>query len=139
MTLRIAIVGYGKIARDEHVPAIAADPRFELAGISTRSGNPGLGVPFDKDPQALFESLRGSLDAVAICTPPSVRHDIARLALEAGLAVLLEKPPAATLGEIEEMQRIASEAKRPLFTAWHSQFAPGVAWADELLRGETVT
>jgi D-galactose 1-dehydrogenase len=139
MTTRIAIVGYGKIAQDEHLPAIAADPRFELAGISTRSGDPGLNVPFDKEPKALFEALRGRLDAVAICTPPSARHDIARLALEAGLAVLLEKPPAATLGEVEDMERIARLTERPLFAAWHSQFAPGVAAAAQSLRGETVT
>jgi D-galactose 1-dehydrogenase len=139
MTIRIAIVGYGKIAQDEHVPAIAVDPRFELAGISTRSGDPGLNVPFDKEPGALFEKLHDRLDAVAICTPPSARHDIARLALESGLAVLLEKPPAATLGEVEDMERIAREAGQPLFAAWHSQFAPGVAPAAALLQGETVT
>jgi D-galactose 1-dehydrogenase len=139
MTIRIAIVGYGKIARDEHVPAIAADPRFELAGVSTRSGDPGVNVPFDAQPGALFDMLRGRLDAVAICTPPSARHDIARLALDAGLAVLLEKPPAATLGEVEDMERIARTAGRPLFAAWHSQFAPGVVPAADVLRGETVT
>jgi D-galactose 1-dehydrogenase len=139
VTIRIAIVGYGKIARDEHVPAIAADPRFDLAGVSTRSGDPQLGVPFDPEPVALFEALHGRLDAVAICTPPSVRHDIARFALDAGLAVLLEKPPAATLGEVEDMARLARAADRPLFAAWHSQFAPGVAPAADLLRNETVT
>lgn len=139
MTIRIAIVGYGKIAQDEHRPAIAADPRFALAGVSTRSGDPALGVPFDPDPGALFEKLRGQLDAVAICTPPTVRHAIARQALDAGLAVLLEKPPAATLGEIEDLERIARAGGRPLFTAWHAQYAPGVAPAAGLLHGETVT
>ena len=29
MTIRIAIIGFGKIARDQHVPSIAADSRFE--------------------------------------------------------------------------------------------------------------
>lgn len=36
--LRIAIIGYGKIAADQHVPSIAANPRFELAGTSSREG-----------------------------------------------------------------------------------------------------
>ena len=39
--------------------------------------------------------------AVAITTPPSVRHEIARECILAGLHVLLEKPPAATLSEID--------------------------------------
>ena len=35
---KIALVGIGKIARDQHIPAIAADPRFELAATVSRSG-----------------------------------------------------------------------------------------------------
>ena len=36
--IRIAIIGYGKIADDQHVPSIAANPRFELVATSSRSG-----------------------------------------------------------------------------------------------------
>ena len=36
--IRIAILGFGKIAEDQHVPSIAANPRFELAAVSSRSG-----------------------------------------------------------------------------------------------------
>ncbi len=51
------------------------------------------------------------LDAVAICTPPQVRHAIARDAIEAGKHVLLEKPPTATLSELEDLRR-AGRASR---------------------------
>jgi len=136
MTIRIAIVGFGKIARDEHVPAIAADPRFELVAVSTRSGDPCVGVPCYAQPQQLFDAMAGRLDAVAICTPPTARHAIARDALAAGLAVLLEKPPAATLGETEDLERLAREAGRCLYAGWHSQHAPAVARAAQLLAGE---
>jgi D-galactose 1-dehydrogenase len=139
MTIRIAIIGYGKIARDQHVPSIAADPRFELVATSTRSGDPGLGLPWFDDPADLFAGMAGKLDAVAICTPPIVRHPIATAALEAGLHVLLEKPPAATLGEIEHLDAIARQCDRTLFTAWHSQHAAAVPAAAELLAGRTVT
>ncbi len=133
MAIRVAIVGYGKIARDQHVPAIAADPRFELVAISTRSADHGSGLPCYSEPARLFEEFRGKLDAVAICTPPIVRHAIARDALRAGLHVLLEKPPAATLGEIEHLDTIARETGRTLYTGWHSQHAAGVAKAREAL------
>ncbi|MFN3943334.1 MAG: Gfo/Idh/MocA family protein [Allosphingosinicella sp.] len=138
MTIRVAIVGFGKIARDQHVPAIAADPRFELAAISTRSGDPGLGVPSFTDPADLYREMAGRLDAVVIATPPSVRHAIAAEAMEAGLAVLLEKPPAATLGEIEDLERRAHALGRCLYAGWHSQHAPAVAAAAEALRGSRV-
>ena len=138
MPIRIAIVGYGKIARDQHVPSIAADPRFELAAIVSPRAQAEEGVPVFPDTRTMLEAMPGRLDAVAICTPPTVRLDVAAAAFEAGLPVLLEKPPAATLGEIEEMERLGREAGRTLFTAWHSQHAPGVAAARAALCGKSV-
>jgi D-galactose 1-dehydrogenase len=35
--IRIAIIGYGKIAEDQHVPSIQANPRLELVATSSRS------------------------------------------------------------------------------------------------------
>ncbi|WP_156442947.1 Gfo/Idh/MocA family oxidoreductase, partial [Sphingomonas sp. CCH9-H8] len=67
------------------------------------------------------------------CTPPSARHDLARDALCAGFDVLLEKPPTTTLGELDALNALAQEGGRVLYTAWHSQFAPGVAPAAALL------
>jgi predicted dehydrogenase len=139
MNIRIAIIGFGKIARDQHLPSIRGDSRFELVATSTRSGDPGLDLPCFADSAVMFRKMRGRLDAVAICTPPIVRHDIATAALGAGLHVLLEKPPAATLGETEDLARIASAAGRTLFTAWHSQHAAAVPAAAALLAGQRVT
>ena len=138
MPIRIAIVGYGKIARDQHVPAIAADPRFELAAIATPDGDPGLGLPWFAAPADLFQAMAGRLDAAAICTPPQIRHRIARAALAAGLDVLLEKPPAATLGELDDLEALARSQQRALYAAWHSQHAAGVPLAADALAGRTV-
>jgi D-galactose 1-dehydrogenase len=78
------------------------------------------------------------LDAVAVCTPPQVRHVIAREALRAGKHVLLEKPPAATLSELEDLRRIADETGRVLFTTWHSQYNRGVDEARRALQRQQV-
>ena len=138
MPIRIAIIGYGKIARDQHVPSIAADPRFELAAVVSPRAQADEGVPVFASTEAMLREMAGGLDAAAICTPPTVRLEVAAAAFEAGLAVMLEKPPAATLGEMEEMERLGREAGRTLFTAWHSQHAPGVAGARAALAGRTV-
>lgn len=138
MTIRIAIAGFGKIARDQHVPAIAADPRFELAAIATRGGDPGQGVPSFSDIGALIAGMAGRVDAVAICTPPTVRHAIACEALAAGLAVLLEKPPTTTLGEIADLEQLARSRSAGLYAAWHSQHAAAVPAAAALLKGARV-
>lgn len=138
MTIRIALIGFGKIARDEHVPAISADPRFALAAVTSRSGDPGIGVPAFRTLEALLAAMPGQLDAVAICTPPDARHALARQAIDAGLAVLLEKPPAATIGEIADLVAHAASAGQTLYAAWHSQHAAGVQPAARLLNGSTI-
>lgn len=138
MPIRIAIVGYGKIARDQHVPAIAADPAFDLAAVVSPRAPADAGVPVFLSHAALLDAMAGELDAVAICTPPTVRLAVAEAAFEAGLHVLLEKPPATTLGEIEEIERLGRESGRTLFTAWHSQHAAAVAGAEAALAGKTV-
>src|SRR5687767_8328187 len=114
---RIAIIGYGKIARDQHVPAIEADPRFELAATVSRRGEGFPGLPCYPSHQKLLTGMR-DLDAVAICTPPGARYEIARDCLEAGFHALLEKPPGLSLGEVEELARLAAERKLSLFTTW---------------------
>lgn len=138
MTIRIAIVGFGKIARDEHLPAIAADPRFSLAAVVTRSGDPEIGVSAFTTLGDLLAAMPGEIDAVSLCTPPRARHAIAAEAIAAGLAVLLEKPPTATLGELEDLEARAQAAGTGLYAAWHSQHAPAVGQVAAMLRGEAI-
>ena len=138
MTIRIALVGFGQIARAEHLPAICADNRFSLAAVVTRGGEPHLGVPCFSDFRAMLQDMAGRIDAVALCTPPAVRHDIARQAIGQGLAVLLEKPPSVTLGEIAELERMARHNGTALYTAWHSQHAAGVSGAARVIAGHDI-
>ncbi len=139
MTIRIAIIGFGKIARTEHVPAIAAHPEFELVAVVAPNGADEAGVPVFASLAEMLAAMPGEVDAVSLCTPPSVRHAIAAEAIAAGIAVMLEKPPAATFGELEDLEARARTAGTCLFAAWHSQHAPAVAPAADLLKGETVT
>lgn len=132
--IRIAIIGFGKIARDQHIPAIAADRAFALVAVATRAGAEDAGVPVYRDYREMLASIRP--DAVAICTPPGPRHAIARYCLEAGADILLEKPPGATLGEVADLAALASRLGRSLFTTWHAQFNAPVARAAEVVARE---
>jgi D-galactose 1-dehydrogenase len=133
----IGIIGVGKIAQDQHIPVLRANPAFHLLAVSSQRGVTVEGVPHAFTDHR--EMLRlPELEAVAICTPPQVRHAIAREALEAGKHVLLEKPPAATLSELEDLRRIAKRTGCVVFTAWHSQHAAGVEPARRALEGERV-
>jgi len=133
--LKIAILGFGKIAADQHVPSIATNPRLELAATSSRSGaGPS---PSFTDWRELVESVEG-LEAVAITTPPSVRYEIARECIERGLHCLLEKPPTDTLGQIEDLACLAEGRGVTLFATWHAQHNPAVTTAAEALAGKRI-
>jgi D-galactose 1-dehydrogenase len=135
--LRIAIVGYGKIARDRHVPAITATEAVMLSAIA--DPNTSLsGVPHAA---TLEELLRNGppFDAVALCNPPQLRRDLAAMALAAGKHVMLEKPPGATLSEIGPLLTAAVDARRTLFATWHSRFAPAVEPARQMLANRRIT
>lgn len=129
--IRLAIVGLGKIARDQHLPAIAATEGIKLVAIASRNAR--------LDDIAHYTSLEEMLaqapeiDAVALCTPPQPRRAQAMAALAAGKHVLLEKPPGATLGVIVPLEAMARERGLTLFATWHSRFAPAVASARAFL------
>ncbi|PZU07978.1 Gfo/Idh/MocA family oxidoreductase [Sphingomonas sp.] len=132
--LRIAIVGYGKIAEDQHVPAIAGNAALKLIACVSRRKAAPAGVPAF----ASIADLRASglrVDAVALCNTPEDRPATAHEAIAAGWHVFLEKPPAATLGAVAEIEAAAVEAGITLFASWHSRFAPAVAEARARLAG----
>jgi len=134
--ITLGIVGFGKIARDQHVPAIRGDGRFALQAVADSAS---VRAPVARYPSV--ETMLAAADApaaVAICTPPQARYAVARHALQRGKHVLLEKPPATTLGELEELCELAAKRGVTLFCAWHSQFAPAVAPARAWLVGRVL-
>ena len=133
--IRIAIIGYGKIAADQHVPSIEGNGRFELVASSSRSGQ-GVGDKFT-DWRELIRTVEG-LEAVAITTPPAPRYLIARECIEAGLHCLLEKPPTAGLSEIADLDCLAQARGVSLFTTWHAQHHATVEAAAQALAGKRI-
>jgi D-galactose 1-dehydrogenase len=133
--IRIAIIGYGKIAEDQHLPSIRGNPRFELVATSSRSGQ-GVERSFT-DWRQLIREMDG-LEAVAITTPPGPRYEIARECLLAGLHCLLEKPPTAGLAEIADLDCLAQAQQRSLFTTWHAQHHSTVEAAAKALAGKRI-
>lgn len=127
----LALVGIGKIARDQHIPAIAGNDAFTLAATASRNAEVG-GV-------TAYRSLAELLDAepaitcVSLATPPQVRYTDARLALEAGRNVMLEKPPGATLSEVHDLVRLAKAGGLTLYATWHSRHAAAVGAARDWL------
>lgn len=140
--IRLAIVGLGKIARDQHVPAIAATAGIELVAVASRNASLDGIAHYATLEELLAQAPE--VDAVALCTPPQPRRSQAMAALAAGKHVLLEKPPGATTSEIAPLVASSREQGLTLFATWHSRFAPAVAPARAFLarhrpRSVTVT
>jgi predicted dehydrogenase len=133
--IKIAIIGYGKIADAQHVPSIRANPRYELVATSSRSSQ-GLEHKFTNW-RELIREVDG-LQAVAITTPPEPRYEIARECLLAGLHCLLEKPPTTGLAEIADLACLAEAQRLTLFTTWHAQHHSTVKAAAEALAGKRI-
>ncbi|MCG7508999.1 Gfo/Idh/MocA family protein [Mesorhizobium retamae] len=129
--IRIAIVGIGKIARDQHLPALAKDKEFRLVAAASPHGTVD-GIPNFRDIETLLQA-GPEIEAVSLCMPPQFRHDAARAAILAGKHVFLEKPPGATVSEVEQLKTLAAEKGLSLFASWHSRYAPAVEAARAFL------
>lgn len=134
--IHLAIVGVGKIARDQHLPSIARNPDFQLVAAASRHGTVD-GIDNFTSIEEMLEKVPG-IEAVSLCMPPQHRYDAAYKALTAGKHVFMEKPPGATLSEVEDLQALADRKGLSLFASWHSRYAPAVEAAKAFLASTTI-
>lgn len=127
----IALVGVGKIARDQHIPSIARSDTFTLAASVSRNAS----VDGIESYTTIEEMLaaRPDIPVVSLAIPPQPRFRIALAALMADRHVILEKPPGASISEVDTLAKIARERGIFLFATWHSRFAAGVGPAKQWL------
>lgn len=78
-----------------------------------------LAKEYGAKPFGDFEEMleRANLDAVSICVPTPLHEPLAMKALEKGVAVLCEKPFAATVEAADKLAEKANEMKTPLMVA----------------------
>lgn len=135
--LQLGLVGYGKIARDQHLPAIALTGGAELVAIASRNARAeGLRNYHDLDAMLAGET---ALDAIILCQPPEARFDAAQTAINAGKHVFLEKPPGATVSEVEALIALAKERGVTLFASWHSRYGAAVPAAKAWIAAHSIT
>src|SRR5436309_8178935 len=77
-----------------------------------------------------------SLEAVIVATPVVTHAELAKRALEAGKHVLVEKPPALTGAEVEDLVATAEERGRVLMPGHLLLYHPGVGRLKELIESD---
>jgi predicted dehydrogenase len=124
--LRVGLLGYGLAGRAFHAPLIAASPALTLAAVVTRdperraalqAAHPGADVL--DTPEQMWERA-SSLDLVVVATPNRSHIPLARAALHAGLAVVVDKPLAASAAEARALIAEA-RAQRRLLTVFQNR------------------
>lgn len=134
---KVALVGIGKIARDQHIPAINASPDWKLAATVSRHASVESIEAFSDLDEML--SARPDIDVVSLCVPPAPRFELAAAALRANRHVMLEKPPGATLSECHALAQMADSAGVSVFATWHSREAAMVDAARHWLLNKKIS
>jgi predicted dehydrogenase len=103
--IRTAVIGFGTSGRIFHAPFLAANPEFSLDVIVTSDERRRADAAAEHPSAAVVASVddvldrRDVLDVVVIGSPPVTHASIAAAALDAGLAVVVDKPFATTAAE----------------------------------------
>ena len=124
--LRVAVIGYGLAGRVFHAPLIAATPGMRVAAIVTadegraaaaRADHPGARVVASADE---LWAAPGELDLVVVAAPNRAHAPLARAAIDAGLAVVVDKPLAPTAAEGRELAERA-RARGVVMSVFHNR------------------
>lgn len=111
--MKLGIIGAGQVTTGHHLPALRQLPQIETVALADvdavrlQQTADSFGIPGRfTDPCDLLADP--TLQAVAVCTPPSTHASLAVAALEAGKHVFIEKPLALKLRDCDELQARAS-------------------------------
>jgi predicted dehydrogenase len=136
--LRGVISGFGEVAARAHLPGWRERNDVSLWAIHDPVAarrhvaiNLGLNLRVYDDLALMLDGE--SPDFVDITSPPAFHAEAARLALEAGAHVLVEKPLCLDAAEFERLAVLAREQSRVLMCAHNWQFAPAYQKAYELV------
>ncbi len=130
--IRVAQVGFGywgpNLARNIH-----QIPDAELAFVVDRDESILASVrelyPTTQTVNSIEPILADpSVDAVIIATPARTHYTLARMALEAGKHVFVEKPLAMDLGEARALVKLAEQVQRTLMVGHVFEYNPAVRY-----------
>ena len=126
MTLRIGVIGVGRIGR-MHAGYIARQtPRAELSAISDVSSTAAeeVGAMYGVPALGPDEVIAAS-DAVAICTSTDTHVDYIIDAAEAGKAIFCEKPISLDLAQVDRVAAVLERRDVPFMVGFNRRFDPG--------------
>jgi predicted dehydrogenase len=138
MMLRGAISGFGEVAAQAHLAGWRTRPEVNIVAIqdpvSERRHQAMRLIPNSRvydDLELMLDAER--LDFVDVASPPAYHAATARMALEAGAHVLVEKPLCLARDEFDSLRAAASSRKRVLMCVHNWKHAAVYRLAHDLI------
>ena len=135
--LKIGVVGGGHIVKHRHIPVFEKIKDVEVHAICDKQESIAKSVAeqfgIRNSFTSLSEMLKEELDIVDICTPPHTHFSLAIEAMEAGCHVLVEKPLAMTIKDVDEMFRVSKRENVKLCVLHQNLFNPAFQKAKRLV------
>jgi len=137
---RLGVIGAG-LWGTAQAEVFASHPGVELVAICDHDGarSSALARVFGTSAYASAEEMfaDASLDGVGIATPDFAHRDLVISAAEAGVDILVEKPLATEVGDVEQIARVVRERGVRLMVDFHSRYSPPLCVAkDAIDRGD---
>jgi predicted dehydrogenase len=141
MTIRWGILGTGGIARTFTEDLLLLG--HEVAAVGSRAahtaetfaGRYGIGRAYGSYAELAADDR---IDVIYVATPHNAHHPAARICLEAGRAVLVEKPFTTTAADAEDLAALARDRELFAMEAMWTRFNPLVARLRELVAGGAI-
>ena len=132
--MRVAVIGVGHLGR-HHARILAAMPGVELVAVVDTNEPRAREIAGAHGTRAIGDAaaLDGLVDAVVVATPTASHAAVAAPFLEAGIAVLVEKPLARSLAEADALVALARARGATLAVGHTERFNPAVEAARPLL------
>ena len=137
--VRFAVIGCGSVAFNQHIPNIVRSPRMTLhtcvdlddAVLAECRHLFGV-IHTRKDFRDAVEDPE--VEAICLATTEKLRLPVIELAAKFGKPVYVEKPLAASLAEVHEIQRVVEAAKIPFCVGHNRRASPAMVDAQEIFR-----
>jgi scyllo-inositol 2-dehydrogenase (NADP+) len=129
-SLRVALAGYGLAGASFHAPLIAATEGLALRAVVTRDVARRAELAAQHPGVAAVDALAdvvADVDLVVVASPNRFHVELARMGLDAGKHVVVDKPLAVTTAEARALARQAAAAGVVL-SAFHNR-----RWDDDFL------
>ncbi|MBD2093186.1 Gfo/Idh/MocA family oxidoreductase [Microcoleus sp. FACHB-1515] len=126
----VAVVGTG-FGQKIHIPGLQAHPRTQVVAVHHRNLEKARSIAQAHNIPHACQTIEEivalpEVEAVSISTPPFLHHEMAKIVLEAGKHLLLEKPTALSVEEAAALQQLAQQ--RNCVTSLDFEFRYVPAW-----------